>query len=181
MAGCLIVVDYQVDFVTGSLGFPEAETIGPDIARRIERAREQGWDVVFTLDTHDAAYLDTHEGKNLPVVHCVRGTQGHQLASPVREQADEERDVFLEKDTFGSRDLLSFVREKGYDAVELCGLVADICVLANAAVVRTALPEAEVCVNASLTASPSKEKYLHALDMMESLQVYIKEQASDRD
>lgn len=177
MRGCLIVVDYQEDFVTGSLGFPAAEEIGPRIQARIQQAREEGWDIIFTLDTHPKNYLDTHEGKKLPVAHCIKGTPGHALASPVRE-AVVAGDLLIEKGTFGSADLLGILQAKDYAQVELCGLVADICVLANATIARTALPQADVVVDASLTAAASEEKLAHALDMMESLQIDRKAVAS---
>ncbi|MBD5558874.1 MAG: cysteine hydrolase [Clostridia bacterium] len=172
MKKCLVVVDYQNDFVTGSLGFPGAEVIGPAIAARIQKARADGEDVVFTLDTHGPDYLDSHEGRHLPVAHCVHGTDGWQIASPVAGEIRDE-DLRLEKDTFGSRDLFEHLRREGYDAVELCGLVTDICVSTNAALARTALPEADIVVDADLTASADPEKFRSALDVLRSLHVDV--------
>lgn len=172
MRKCLVVVDYQKDFVDGSLGFPRAEQIGEGIARRIQKARADGEDVIFTLDTHGPEYLNTLEGRKLPVEHCLRGSEGWQLAEPVAREVRDE-DLLLEKNTFGSEDLPRLLREGAYDQVELCGLVADICVAANAALARTALPQAEIRVDSRLTASPDEEKYRSALQVLDSLQVDI--------
>lgn len=174
MPGCLIVVDYQNDFVSGSLGFPRAAEIGSAIAARIQKARASGEDVVFTLDTHGPDYLDSHEGKKLPVVHCLRGSEGWQIASPVASEVRDE-DLRFEKETFGSDGLYQHLRQADYDRVELCGLVSDICVAANAALARTALPEADIIVDAALTAAADENSFRSALDTLRSLHIDVQE------
>ncbi len=169
---CLIVVDYQVDFVTGALGNADAAALDGGIAERIRQAREQGWDVIFTLDTHGADYMSTREGRYLPVPHCILGTQGHGLYGRTAGEQRPEDAVFC-KETFGSRELLAYLQQKGYDAVELCGVVTNICVISNAVLAKTALPEADVAVNAALCASNDSALHQKALDVMASFQVDI--------
>lgn len=169
---CLIVVDYQVDFVSGALGNSDAAALEAGIAARIRQARENGEDVIFTLDTHEADYLSTREGKYLPVPHCIRGTQGHGLYGAVAPEQQPGDQVFC-KETFGSKALFAALQEKGYTAVELCGVVTNICVISNAVLAKTALPEADVSVNAALCASNDPVLHRKALDVMASFQVRI--------
>lgn len=169
---CLIVVDYQNDFVTGSLGNPAAAALDEGIAARIRSARAEGWDVIFTLDTHEDNYMTTREGKYLPVPHCIRGTQGHALYGQTALEQHPEDAVFC-KETFGSKGLFAHLREKGYEAVELCGVVTNICVISNAVIAKTALPEADVAVHAALCASNDPALHHKALEVMASFQVEI--------
>ena len=148
MKEVLIVVDYQKDFVDGALGFAGAEALDGPIARRIAEVRAGGGDVIFTMDTHGADYLSTMEGRKLPVVHCVKDTAGWQLYGQVGA-ALRPGDPVFEKETFPSLDLADWLRERDYGAVELCGLVSHICVLSNAVMVKAALPNAAVTVDAS--------------------------------
>ena len=169
---CLIVVDYQVDFVSGSLGNAAAAALDAGIAARIRQARMQGEDVIFTLDTHEADYMSTREGKYLPVPHCIRGTEGHGLYGETAKERCPEDAVFC-KETFGSKELFAHLLEKGYDEIELCGVVTNICVISNAVLAKTALPEAEVRVNAALCASNDASLHRKALDVMASFQIDI--------
>ena len=169
---CLIVVDYQVDFVSGSLGNAAAAALDAGIAARIRQARMQGEDVIFTLDTHEADYMSTREGKYLPVPHCIRGTEGHGLYGEIAKERHPEDAVFC-KETFGSKELFAHLQEKGYDEIELCGVVTNICVISNAVLAKTALPEAEVRVNAALCASNDASLHRKALDVMASFQIDI--------
>ncbi len=169
---CLIVIDYQTDFVTGSLGNPAALALEDGIAERIAACRENGDDILFTLDTHEADYMTTHEGRNLPVPHCILGTPGHDLYGRVGEARHAE-DPMFQKETFGSRGLFQHLRESGYDEVELCGVVTNICVVSNAVLARTALPEAEITVRGSLCASNDPKLHQAALDVMRTLHINI--------
>lgn len=172
MRKCLIVVDTQNDFVSGSLGSSEAAAVEGAIAQQIARRRAEGFDIIVTLDTHDNGYLETQEGRKLPVPHCVKGTPGHALADAVaRTVADSDR--FIEKPIFGSAELFDLLRAEPYDEIELIGLVTDICVIANAVLAKTACPEAKVRVDARLTAGTTPEKHKAALDVMRSLQIDI--------
>ena len=169
---CLIVVDYQVDFVSGSLGNAAAAALDAPIAQRIRLAREQGEDVIFTLDTHEPDYLSTREGKHLPVPHCIRSTEGHRLYGEVARMQQPGDAVFC-KETFGSRALFAHLLEKGYTDIELCGVVTNICVISNAVLAKTALPEADVRINAALCASNDPDLHRKALDVMASFQIEI--------
>ena len=169
---CLIVVDYQVDFVSGTLGNPAAAALDTAIAARIRQAREAGEDVIFTLDTHEADYLSTREGKYLPVPHCLRGTEGHGLYGATARERRPEDAVFC-KETFGSKALFAHLQQKQYDAIELCGVVTNICVISNAVLAKTALPGADVAVNAALCASNDPALHQKALEVMASFQVDI--------
>ena len=172
MKKAFIVVDYQVDFVTGSLGFPEASSLDAPLARAIEAYRAQGWDILFTLDTHGPDYLATAEGLKLPIPHCIRGTDGHRLYGKTA-QALRREDRVWEKETFGSLALAQHLASQGYGRVVLAGLVAHICVLSNAVLAKAALPQAEVAVDASLTLSPDPADKRRALASLEGVQVEI--------
>lgn len=173
MKKLLLVVDYQKDFVDGALGFPGAEKLDAPIAAKIAERRAQGWDVAFTLDTHGENYPDTQEGRKLPVPHCLRKSGGWALYGETAK-ARREGDAVVEKPAFPSLELGNLLREKGYDQVELVGLVSYICVISNAVVVKAALPEAEVVVDAACTAGPDPELHEKALDVMErGLQITV--------
>ncbi|MGM9606809.1 MAG: cysteine hydrolase family protein [Oscillospiraceae bacterium] len=172
MKRLLIVVDYQNDFVSGSLGFPGAEKLARPIAQRIREYRTAGGDVIFTFDTHGPGYLDTQEGRKLPVPHCVRDTDGWELYGAVAGAARAEDKVFR-KPTFPSLELGKWLEGREYAQVELCGLVSNICVLSNAVIVKAALPEAEIIVDANLTASGDPILHEKALDVLEGIQVTV--------
>lgn len=172
MKNLLLVIDFQNDFVTGSLGFPGAEALDGPIARKIAQYRASGDDVAFTLDTHGENYMDTQEGRKLPVPHCLRGTSGWELYGETG-QSRREGDLVLEKPAFPSLELGKLLEEKGYDRVELVGLVSYICVLSNAVMVKAALPEAEISVDAACTSGPDPELHQKALDLLETLQIAV--------
>lgn len=168
----LVVVDYQVDFVSGALGFDGAEKLEEIILERIEEYRNTGGQVIFTLDTHREDYLETAEGKKLPIVHCVDGTEGHKLYGGVR-QAVKDGDIVIKKPAFGSLQLGDYLKRGGFDEVELCGLVTDICVISNAVIAKAALPESRIVVDsrACLTADPVAQQ--RALEVMRGVQIDV--------
>ena len=172
MKKCLIVVDYQNDFVTGSLGFARAEQLDGRIADKIEDYRNDSWEIVFTFDTHEENYLRTNEGKNLPVEHCIKGTDGHELYGKTAEMLEESDKCFF-KSSFGSAELFEYLKDKKFDKVELCGVVTNICVISNAVLAKTALPEAEVSVDSTCVASNDDSLNKSALDVMKSLQINV--------
>lgn len=174
MKKLLLVVDFQKDFVDGALGFPGAEALDGPIAQKIAAYRSAGDDVAFTLDTHGEDYLHTQEGRKLPVPHCLRGSPGWELYGQVG-RARLPEDPVLEKPAFPSLELGAFLRERGYDQVELAGLVSYICVISNAVIAKAALPEAEILVDARCTAGPDPQLHQKALDVMEqALQITVK-------
>ena len=172
MKKCLVVVDYQNDFVNGSLGFPGAEALEPRIVEKIRQYRTEGGEVVFTLDTHGEDYLTTREGINLPFAHCVTGTPGHNLYGEVAELIRESDPKFY-KHTFGSDGLYEFLKSNQYASIELVGLVSNICVIANAVLAKTAQPETPISVDASCTASGDTALNSAALDVMAGMQIEI--------
>lgn len=170
----LIVVDMQNDFIDGSLGTKEAQGI---VERVAAKARTFDGKVVFTLDTHGAGYLNTQEGALLPVEHCIKGTDGWQLA-PALEQVREERDArCFEKGAFGSLELATFLAQahtaNPIESIELVGLCTDICVVSNALIVKAQLPEVPVLVDASCCAGVTPEAHAAALATMKSCQVIV--------
>ena len=168
----LVVVDYQVDFVNGALGFPGAEKLEPLILAKITDCRRSGGQVIFTLDTHGENYLETAEGKKLPVPHCIKGTPGHALYGKVAEAVAPE-DIVIEKPAFGSLELADLLRRIFPEEVELCGLVTDICVVSNAIIAKAALPESRVAVDGSACATADPGAHERALAVMRGVQVDV--------
>jgi len=172
MKKILIVVDYQKDFVNGSLGFEKAILLETRICQKIEQYKQNGDEIVFTLDTHTDNYLQTQEGKKLPVLHCLRNTEGWNLYGKIADLCDETSKRF-EKITFGSLELAAYLTNKEYDCIELIGVVSNICVISNAIIAKAALPEAEIIVDASCTASYDESLNQKALDVMQGMQIEI--------
>lgn len=168
----LVVVDFQNDFVNGTLGFEGAEKLDSKIAEKISEYRENNSDVVFTFDTHSESYLETFEGKKLPVKHCVKGTEGWKIYGETGKMI-RETDKIFEKNTFPSLELAKWLETKSYETVEIAGLVSNICVISNAVMVKSALPEAEIIVDADCTASFDEALHEKALDVMEGLQITV--------
>ncbi len=170
----LLVIDLQNDFVDGALGTPEAVSIVGDVAAY---ARAFEGTVVFTRDTHGEDYLQTQEGANLPVAHCVAGTRGWELAPAIAEvQRALDAPVF-DKPTFGSTELASWLKRQDAEhpiaSIELCGLCTDICVVSNALLIKAVLPEVPVRVRASLCAGVTPASHEAALATMRSCQVAV--------
>lgn len=169
MARLLIVVDMQKDFIDGSLGTKEARKIVPKVAARVQEYLSAGNEVIFTLDTHGFDYLDTLEGRKLPVKHCLKGSEGWELC---RELADIQGHRF-EKETFGSRECAEYVAQGSYFSVELVGLCTDICVISNAMLIKAFNPQLPIQVNASCCAGVTPESHQNALKAMEMCQIDV--------
>ena len=167
----LIVVDMQNDFIDGSLGTPEAQAIVPAAAARIRRAIAEGYTVIATKDTHGENYLETAEGRNLPVKHCIKGTHGWQLADVISDALGDS--VTVEKPTFGSVRLPGMIEPADRLTIELIGLCTDICVVSNALLVKAFFPEARVCVDSACCAGVTPEKHDAALVTMASCQIDV--------
>lgn len=171
---CLFVIDYQKDFVDGTLGFPGAEKLDGPIAARI---REYGpGRVWFTRDTHGADYLSTREGASLPVVHCVKGTPGWENYGQTARALEEVGAAGIDKLTFGmdpGDPAVLAALPKEAERIELCGLVSNICVISNAAVLQSRYPQARIVVDAGLTASFDPDLHEKTLDVLAGLQVEI--------
>lgn len=172
MSKLLIVVDYQKDFVDGTLGFPAAAALDGPIADKIAAYRRAGDSVVFTLDTHDEAYLETQEGRHLPIVHTIRDTPGWALYGRVAE-AQQEGDPCFIKSTYGSVALFEYLRTHPFEQIELVGVVSSICVISNAILAQVAQPETPIVVDAACTAGADEHLHKAALDVMAGLQITV--------
>lgn len=170
----LIVVDMQKDFVDGALGTPEAEAIVPAVCERI---RAFAGELIVTYDTHPDTYLDTAEGKKLPVTHCVKDTDGWQLDAAVATALDGKAYYAVEKPTFGSTDLPYLVRslagEEAFD-ITLIGLCTDICVVSNALLLKAHFPEVSIAVEGALCAGVTPATHAAALQTMTMCQIDVK-------
>ncbi len=173
MRNLLIVVDMQKDFVDGALGTAEAQAIVPAVAERI-----RGWDgdIIVTMDTHGEDYMDTQEGKNLPVPHCIRGTDGWKLNAVIAEALEGKDASFIEKGTFGSRDLpetaAALTGGEAFSAT-FVGLCTDICVVSNALLLKAFFPEMSMKVEAALCAGVTPAKHEAALETLRSCQFAV--------
>ncbi len=170
----LIVVDMQNDFITGSLGTKEAQAIVPAVVKKV---REYDGRVIFTKDTHTADYLNTQEGKKLPVEHCIEGQEGWQLFGELEKLAQEDGCKIYKKPTFGcvelAEDLKAVNDGEPIGEIELCGLCTDICVISNALLLKAFMPEVPVCVDASCCAGVTVTSHQNALDAMKMCQINI--------
>lgn len=169
----LIVIDMQNDFIDGALGTAEAVAVLPSVA---EKVRGFEGHVVFTRDTHTEDYMNTQEGKNLPVVHCVEGTEGWELAPVLESFRMENACPVFDKPTFGSAALAEALKanEGNVESVELCGVCTDICVISNALLIKAFLPEVPVSVDASCCAGTSPAAHNNALAAMKMCQISVK-------
>lgn len=169
MKKALIVVDMQNDFVSGSLGTKEAQAVTEQVVKKTAYYIEEGLDVIFTRDTHEENYLETMEGKKLPVKHCIRGSSGWEIIDELKPYAN----VIIDKPTFGSTVLAEYAREKEYEEVELIGLCTDICVVSNALLLKAHFPEMEVKVDAKCCAGVTPESHDAAVTTMKMCQITI--------
>ena len=174
MSRYLFVIDYQNDFVDGALGFPGAEKLDEKIAAKV-RAYGKGH-VLFTRDTHFENYLSTREGKNLPVVHCVKGSEGWQVYGETAKALAEVEAPAIDKLVFGmdvTDPATAAVLPDSADEIELVGLVSNICVVSNAVVLQSKYPEATVVVDAACTDSFDKSLHEKVLDVLSGFQVKV--------
>lgn len=174
MKKILVVVDMQKDFVDGALGSKEAVAIVPNVVKKIE---EFDGEIFVTYDTHFENYMDTNEGKNLPVPHCIKGTDGWELNKEVMNALNNKAYTTVEKITFGSVDLPGLVGKAAGDeefSVELVGLCTDICVVSNALLLKANFPEMNILVDAACCAGVTPESHEAALTTMKMCQIEVK-------
>lgn len=178
----LVVVDYQKDFVDGALGFESAKNLDEGIAALMKEYAEDENGIIFcTFDTHQNDYLDTQEGKNLPVSHCIEGSDGWQLYGKVAEMEImyPMKCIRLRKETFGSdvllRKLQFLNRENDYEieSITFVGVVTNMCVISNAVIAKAACPDVEIIIKKDLVDSFDKELHQKALDVMASMQMTV--------
>lgn len=179
----LVIIDTQNDFISGPLGSPEAEDIVPRVCTLIKNRAYNDTILFFTQDTHSPInYLDTQEGKFLPIEHCIDNTEGwkinykiYEAAMSVANMYDDIR--FITKDTFGSLGLIDELAkinlEYDLDSVTLCGLCSDICVAANMVLIKTHFPEVPITVVERCCAGSTPERHHAAIETMKSLQTTV--------
>lgn len=176
MKKVLIVVDMQNDFITGALGSAEAQAIVPNVVKKVKNFEGE---IFFTRDTHDSDYFDTLEGTMLPVLHCVKNSDGWQIIDELLYYIKHRYNV-IDKNTFGFENwkhYLALDEEEPYFSeefeFELCGLCTDICVISNALALRMFYPDAKITVDASCCAGVTHEKHAAALEVMKSCQIEV--------
>ncbi len=170
----LVVVDMQKDFVDGALGTKEAEAIVPNVVKKIESFDGE---IFATMDTHYENYLNTAEGRHLPVPHCIKGTDGWQLDKAVAAALEKKGYTAVEKTTFGSTMLPNNLMKSagGFDfTVELIGLCTDICVVSNALLLKAIFQEIDISVDSACCAGVTPEKHEAALETMRSCQIDVR-------
>lgn len=176
----LVVVDYQKDFVDGALGFEGAEKLDAGIASLIKQyAEDENGVVMLTFDTHDKNYLNTQEGKKLPVEHCIVKTEGWELYGKVRmiEAIWAKYCTRIIKPTFGAlglaAELIDLAKDNEVESITFVGVVTNMCVISNAVIAKATCPEAEIIIKKDLVDSFDKELHQKALDVMASMQMTI--------
>ncbi|SFP40554.1 Nicotinamidase-related amidase [Oscillibacter sp. PC13] len=176
----LVVVDMQNDFIDGTLGTSEAVAIVPKVAKKMRTFQGR---VLCTRDTHETAYLDTQEGRKLPVEHCIRGTVGWQLAPDIEAVRKE---LPIDKPTFGSLALGQLLKAQNEELqakgesigkITLIGLCTDICVISNALLLKVFLPETEIAVDAACCAGVTPERHKTALEALKACQITVENEA----
>lgn len=165
---CYLIVDVQNDFVTGTLGFDKAPAVVTNI---VDYLSDKEGDFVFTKDTHFDDYLSTQEGRNLPVVHCIHGSEGWNIVDELKPFM--AKSTVFEKTSFGSPDLIEYFRTHQYDEVEIMGLVSNICVISSAVLVKSGDPEVLITVSKSRTDSFDDDLNEKVFDVLKGLQVNI--------
>ncbi len=177
MKKLLIVIDMQNDFITGALGSIEAEKIVPRVKAKVDEYLKNNNRVVYTRDTHTDRYLHTQEGRMLPIVHCIEGTNGHAITS----ELDTTDCEVIDKPTFGSLTMANHMKDTIGDVqeIELCGLCSDICVVSNALILKAAFPETRLTVDANCCAGVTVESHKAALLTMKMCQVNVIEEEGD--
>jgi len=165
----LIVVDMQNDFISGSLGSAMAQAIVSNVVEKVKRFEGK---IIFTRDTHFEDYLQTQEGKNLPVVHCVKNTKGWEICDELKPYVSN----VVDKSFFGSMELPKIILSdnENVEEIELCGLCTDICVISNAMILKSAFPEAKISVDANCCAGVTEQSHVNALNAMKCVQIEIK-------
>ncbi|MFW2490749.1 cysteine hydrolase family protein [Clostridium chromiireducens] len=173
----LVVVDYQKDFVNGTLGFKKAESLEEGIYNKVKKYLDNGYKVLFTYDTHFENYLETREGKNLPVPHCYIYTEGHNLYGELKEFVGVENTFHYNKNSFGiaPKDMLKISKDVGedIDEIEFVGIVTNICVISNVITFQSQYINADLSVDGTLCASFDDSLHEKALDVIESLGVKV--------
>ncbi len=177
----LVVVDMQNDFIDGSLGSETAQAIVPNVVKKIADAKNNHEIIIATQDTHYSDYLNTLEGKNLPIKHCIANSDGWQINDLIYNQLNTYDKVkYIAKPTFGSYALMNYIKalQEIYDTdkeliIDIIGLMLNICVISNAIILKTYFPNAAINVDISCTAATSPEAYDSSISILESCQINV--------
>lgn len=171
MKNLLIIVDFQNDFVTGALGFEKAKDIENVIYEKYEKYLKNDDEIIFTFDFHDDDYLNSVEGQNLPIKHCIKDSFGSLIYGRLNELYKNHKCFY--KNTFGSIELGNYLTNKNYKNIEIVGLVSNICVLANAVIVKSALPNSNIFISKNATASYDENMQEMAFKILENLHIKV--------
>lgn len=183
----LVIVDMQTDFISGSLGTPEAQAIVPNVVNKLKAHKHTDTVVLFTKDTHHENYLNTPEGKKLPIPHCIEGTLGWSIAKPIASEFNADGYMTYSsgtvinsrvlKPTFGSYELIRVLDEintgNEITEIEFCGLVTNICLVSNVLMTKAAFPDIPIIVDSSCCAGTTPEKHAAAIEVMKSCQIDV--------
>lgn len=182
----LVIIDIQKDFTTGVLGNPQTAAAAEKAAKKIRKFKAQypRVPVIYTMDTHDENYLNTQEGQKLPIVHCVKGTDGWNLDEAVKEEIDSS-DLCVEKNTFGAKDIAEYIKKardigsslgtfsENIEAIEIAGVCTDICVISNAMIIKAFFPQTTIVVDSECCGGVTVESHENALKAMEACQIDV--------
>ena len=173
MKRALIIIDMQNDFIDGALGSPQAQAIIPHVLNKIREHQRNGSALILTRDTHSQDYLQTQEGQNLPVLHCVKDTPGWQICAAIAAAVDLSTCLIFDKGCFGSLELAQYLCRQDYAEVELIGLVSSICVVTNALLIKAHAPEMKISVDSACTAGITDEDHEASLCVMKTCHINV--------
>ncbi|MCR4830343.1 MAG: cysteine hydrolase [Pseudobutyrivibrio sp.] len=173
MSNVLVVVDMQNDFTTGALRNEDAIAVIPYIKKKLKQATENGDVIIFTRDMHQDDYMNTIEGKHLPVPHCIKGSKGFEIVDELKPYVDEN--YLFDKETFGSKALCDFFADYAYEieSIEFVGVCTDICVISNVMLTKAARPNTRIIVDAAGCAGVTKESHNTALQAMKACHIEV--------
>lgn len=173
MKRVLVVVDVQNDFITGALANSAAEKALPAVRKLVDAARANGDEIVFTMDTHNKDYLRTHEGKILPIPHCIGGSWGWQLAVGLHTISVKENIILKQQFGLNQQDFKRVIGDN-VEQIDICGFVSSICVVSNALILRALYPEADIIFHAYASAGLTPEDHEAACKVMECCQIEVR-------
>ena len=165
----LVVVDMQYDFINGSLGSPEAISIVSNVINKIKEFNNNNDEIIYTKDTHYDNYLNTLEGKNLPVEHCIKNTNGWNIPDEIYLKDK----IVLEKETFGSVKLIEYLKTIDFDEIQFIGLCTDICVVSNVLLTKATFPTKRIIVDSLCCAGVTPKSHAEALNTMKMCQIDV--------
>lgn len=165
-----VMVDMQKDFIEGVLGNESTRNVVKNVVEKLKNIKG---DFYYTMDTHSGDYMNTEEGRNLPVPHCIEGTEGYELTNAIAAALPENA-VMVQKVTFGAKNLPAAMNIEDIEEIELFGVCTDICVISNAMLLKAFFPNKKITVDASCCAGTSKESHERALEAMKMCHINIK-------